>query len=80
MWRKVRTKEIAFILLGLIGLTIADDTLYTEENCPSSTSYLCKGGTKCIVKAYICNQQTDCPERDDETDCGKKRFIFPRSI
>lgn len=59
------------IFFCLIKFSYAADQLFTEENCPRTTHYLCQGGTKCIVKAYVCNNLSDCPQQDDETDCGE---------
>lgn len=42
-----------------------------EDDCPSKTNYRCNDGLKCIPKSYICNHNSDCPDRDDEQDCGK---------
>ena len=57
----------AMIIYSFINVGLS----FGPDDCPSSTSYLCRDGSQCIDKAYLCNNITDCPDRDDETDCGK---------
>lgn len=71
MHSKWLTTEIAFILTCLAcSATIA----IAVDDCDELTQYLCSDGKTCISKRYVCNNVTDCPDRDDETDCGKRNF------
>lgn len=67
-WGKARSAIFLCAILAILASTTAAD----GDDCPSSTSYLCQDGKKCIDKQYLCNHIMDCPDRDDETDCGKK--------
>lgn len=71
MRSKWKATQITFILMVLAGLA---SITFAADDCDSSTKYLCGDGTTCIAKSYVCNNVTDCPGRDDETDCGKKTF------
>ncbi|XP_022110447.1 uncharacterized protein LOC110990004 [Acanthaster planci] len=44
-------------------------TEYSEKDC-AVDQYSCLSGTLCINASQVCNSRVDCPEYDDEYDCG----------
>lgn len=65
-----KLSSAVFLLVALLCLFAFSETSFASEDC-KSPSYLCRDGITCIDKSYVCNNVTDCPNRDDETDCGK---------
>lgn len=61
---------LLIVLSSLICVALADQ-MFSDDNCPRTTHYQCDDGVKCIVKSYLCNNVKDCPDNDDEIDCGE---------
>lgn len=50
---------------------IAADQSFSDSSCPDPTDFQCRDGKTCIKQRYVCNNVTDCPDKDDEMDCGE---------
>lgn len=71
-WGKMRSIwKSTILVLTLSVLAVNFIVLADDDDCPSKTNYRCSDGIKCIPKSYICNHENDCPDRDDEQNCGK---------
>ena len=81
MWSKWKSRETAFILMVasctfLASCDAVDDIkTLTITDCPEDKPRLCRDGSMCIPKRYICNHEPDCPDNSDENNCGK--FLLP---
>lgn len=70
-WMEPASGFLFVLLFCLIAGSIAGDQIFSDDSCPSSTHYQCHDRLKCIPKAYLCNANIDCPDGDDEVECGK---------
>lgn len=75
MWSRGEAKNAIFLCACLASSVLVASAAADGIDCPSSTSYLCQDGKTCIDKQYLCNHVMDCPDRDDETDCGKNCLL-----
>lgn len=65
-----RWKITASVCLVLFWTSLKVTTR-ADNDCDFTKSYMCADGKTCVPKMYLCNNNTDCPGGDDETDCGK---------
>lgn len=70
MWSRRKNSEVGLVVL-LVSLLFVMSLAEDPDFCQSDSEYLCRDGKKCIVKEYLCNNFNDCPDKDDETNCGK---------
>ncbi|CRL05146.1 CLUMA_CG018156, isoform A [Clunio marinus] len=69
---KWKSMEIPLVIVTcLTCFAFAEDQLF-YEGCKLATHYQCFDGKTCVPKSYICNNNYDCPDRDDEEDCDMK--------
>ncbi len=73
------------IIEAIAGNTAYDDIALDDfkirngELCPSidySCAFKCPTNDKCITEAQVCNFIGDCPNSEDESDCGYKKIDF----
>jgi len=50
-------------------------TLKTNPTVSSICEYKCHSSNKCILKSQICDGKYQCPEHDDERQCGPKVVV-----
>jgi hypothetical protein len=73
MTSRWKIKNFAFVVAFIACfflVIVADDQSFSDNNCPESTHFQCRDGKTCIKQKYVCNNETDCPDKDDESDCG----------
>ena len=49
--------------------------IFLETNCYAS-QFQCRSTKKCIPKSWRCDNEVDCEDGSDETECGMKRIAL----
>ena len=49
--------------------------IFLETNCYAS-QFQCRSTKKCIPKSWRCDNEVDCEDGSDETECGTKRIVL----
>lgn len=66
-----RWKITAGVCLLLFWSSLLITSHADDVGCDVKTNYLCGDTKTCVPKSYLCNNHSDCPDNDDEVDCGK---------
>lgn len=75
-WKATETTFISMVLAYMAPMAFTAELIVVNADCDSATNFLCNDGKTCITKLYVCNGVPDCPDRGDETECGKSSWLF----
>lgn len=68
---KLKAANLKVCMLIFVLQFFLNNIKAQAASCDRKISYPCKGSVKCIPNSYHCNGIVDCPNKDDENNCGK---------
>lgn len=80
-----KTRECAcpdgFLKLGEDKKTCIIPTPNSKSTAsPATCNYKCHSSSRCITKSQVCDGIFDCPEQDDERECGTSPHIVESEV
>ena len=78
----VTTTDSVFVApsAGLLFRNLISSLCIFIENIACPEFYHCQNSSECKYLSEVCNGYKDCPQGDDEKECGKSMFHLLRAL